>query len=119
MEPIMTFDLSTGVRAVLVVSDKSMFLTREEGEHYILNFEEVNHVPTRDEVAQMFAIARDLGRDLALDQAKSRFRLYINGPGMASRPTFHIHIVCPADGVELLRFVDPRNVIRAEAKPTT
>jgi hypothetical protein len=110
-------------------SRKSAIPSGVRGSHYVasvysrsgspdpLTMDEVHH----EHMEAAFSAARVTGEMLARKHGPSgRWRLALNGPGMSTRDTFHIHIIVvgesdeelKAKGYELLRLVDPSSLTR-------
>ena len=97
--------LSTGKRIDIVVSDKSSI---SEGQHVICNVlgpddSILNHAElTREEKAEAFAFITDYLQERHPD---GKWTLLLNGPGMTTRPTFHLHGTLPDVPGQNLRFI--------------
>jgi len=91
----------------------------KRGKHLVVTAsnEAAHQELSMEEKAELLVRAIELAEESAL--APGRWRIVLNGPGLATRPTFHIHIICPHPEEKLLRVVThvPREVIEElEAK---
>ena len=74
----------------------------KEGKHLILH--PVGDLPLEDkEEKELLSLSLDLAAEYAI--APGRFRIALNGPGLRTQSTFHIHIIIPAGKDMLPRLV--------------
>ena len=80
-----------------------------KGQHYVLTFsgddrpqDEIPMIERRE----LLGVAYEVACKLADAIAPGRFRIEMNGSTAASRPHFHIHIICPSADLPIRRIVD-------------
>jgi hypothetical protein len=95
------------LRNVRWVLEKSARSAVREGKHLILHFEEGKPYPSAAQRRTLLALASRLADELASKIGEEgRWRIGVNGPGVSTRPTFHIHLIFPVGDDILPRFVD-------------
>ena len=74
-----------------------------EGKHYILCHELLDYRPTEEEIGQLLGEAWQFGMK---SSQGGRFRVAINGPGLATMPHFHVHIIVVDPSTKVMRLTD-------------
>jgi len=78
------------------------------GDHLVLGLDAGKNDETKKEKIELMATALRLAQNLSLTlYSEGRWRILLNGPGLAVRPTFHIHIVFVKEDVDVKRLTDP------------
>lgn len=98
------FGILASGRKWVVMESRKKCVGPPDGNHYILVVEDAEADETPAEKAELWSLALDIAPALA---PNGRWRIGLNGPNLAVRPTFHIHVICAANDIKVMRLTDP------------